>query len=409
MAKFQYTALKGRTQIIKGEMEALNIHEAREKILKLGFTPTKVYMENVNSSYAPQTHLAEDKKITFLSLQEKIMFTSELQVLLSAGIPILEALNSIALNTPKYKIGIICNTIADRILTGATFAQALESLYGEVFGNVYTSLVKTGEDAGELDVTLERMLLLLRNQDKIKGKIISASIYPAILVVVMICVLVLFASFVFPRFAGLLAFNGTDMPFLANVLYGFFHFIEQFWWFVLFIFGAACGLFMSLFKDYGFKKKLDEFVLKIPKLSDFITYLNLSNFFTVLHISYEAGLPIMSGVDLANKSVGNNIIKIHVANAVRMIKCGNTLTRAFSSVPEIPRDFLTLIATGEKSGTLGKMLKDAANVIDKKLDMAFDILVRLIEPAMIIILGGFVLFIAVAFYQLYIGALMSIF
>lgn len=94
-----------------------------------------------------------------------------------------------------------------------TFAQALESFYGKVFGPVYTGLVKTGENAGELETTLDRMLLLLRKQDSIKGKIINASIYPAILIILMLGLLILFSKFVFPAFMGVFAFNGAELPF----------------------------------------------------------------------------------------------------------------------------------------------------------------------------------------------------
>ena len=414
MAKYKYNALKSNNNIINGEIEASNPREAREKIRELGFLPTKIYLEQSQESQQYSDLIREEINysqinVSHLSLQEKIMFTSELEVLLSSGIPIVEALQSIANNTPKIKIKTVCEKIKDGILSGMTFAQALESFYGKVFGSAYTGLVKTGENAGELDTTLNRMLVLLRKQDRIKGKIINASIYPAILIILMLGLLILFSKFVFPAFMGVFAFNGAELPFLASMLVGICSFVEHFWWILIICIGAAYGTVSSLFKNYQFKSRWDDFILKIPVVSDFIRYINLANFLTVLYISYDAGLPIMSGLELSNKTVGNHTIKAKISNSISFVKRGKSLTEAFQTTDVVPHALLTMIATGEKSGTLAKMLHDAADVVDKKVDMALEAMTKMFEPTVIVIMGGVVLFVAVAFYQMYIGMLGTLF
>lgn len=413
MAKYKYKALQNNTQIVEGEVEAQSLREARELIRKLGFIPTKVYTE-----YAPQTQVQivtkQEKStakvpIKHLSLAQKINFTSQLETLLSAGIPILEALQTIENNSPDVKLKTISLNLRIGIMSGLTLAQALNSLYGQVFGPVYSGLVKTGEDAGELEATLQRMLVMLRKQDAIKGKIVNASIYPGVLLTMMTGLLILFAKFVFPRFAGVMAFNGADLPILAQSIMGFFNFIDNFWWLVLMIIGAVCYVLVNMFKNPQIKSKWDEFVLKIPVVSDFITYINLSNFMTVMHISYDAGVPIMSGLELANKTVGNYTIKSKIFNSVNLVRAGKTLTEAFQRTLVIPQELVSMISAGEKSGTLGKMFHDCANVIDKKVDMALEALTKLFEPAVILIMGGAVLFIALAFMQAYFGMLGSLF
>lgn len=413
MAKYKYKALQNNTQIVEGEVEAQSLREARELIRKLGFIPTKVYTED-----APQTQVQivtkQEKStakvpIKHLSLAQKINFTSQLETLLSAGIPILEALQTIENNSPDVKLKTISLNLRIGIMSGLTLAQALNSLYGQVFGPVYSGLVKTGEDAGELEATLQRMLVMLRKQDAIKGKIVNASIYPGVLLTMMTGLLILFAKFVFPRFAGVMAFNGADLPILAQSIMGFFNFIDNFWWLVLMIIGAVCYVLVNMFKNPQIKSKWDEFVLKIPVVSDFITYINLSNFMTVMHISYDAGVPIMSGLELANKTVGNYTIKSKIFNSVNLVRAGKTLTEAFQRTLVIPQELVSMISAGEKSGTLGKMFHDCANVIDKKVDMALEALTKLFEPAVILIMGGAVLFIALAFMQAYFGMLGSLF
>ena len=413
MAKFQYSALKNNNEIIKGEVEASSLREAREKIRLLGFVPTKVYTEDVQQAagvdYNASVSPLHGQNITFISLKDKISFTNELEVFLSAGIAILEALQSIEKNSPSLKIKTVCSSIQQKIMSGATFSQALGRLYGKAFGPVYTSLVKAGEESGELEETLSRMLVLLRNQDNIKGKIIRASIYPAVLILLMFGVLLLFAKFIFPAFYGVIQFAGGTVPLLAEILIGFCTFVGNFWWLILIGFGAFCYIISSLFKNPVIKKKWDEFILKVPAVSEFVRYINLSNFITVLQISYDAGLPVMSGLDLSVKTLGNLVMKRQAANTASLAKKGKSLTEAFQLSNLMPEALMTMIATGEKSGTLGKMLKDAAEVIDKKVDMALDALLKLFEPTLIIIMGGFVLFIAIAFYQLYAGMLGTLF
>ncbi len=415
MGKYFYSALKNNKQIIKGEIEAASPREAREKIRQLGYIPTKVYIENYDISGETMVHnnvspTYSAKRIKNLSLNDKILFTSELQVMLSSGIPILEALHVIESNTPKLKLRQLSNEIKEYITNkNMTFSQALETLYGEVFGPVYTGLCISGEAAGELDVTLERILTLLRKQASIKSKIISASIYPAILIAIMFGLMLLFSKLVFPAFAGVMAFNGQSLPFLATFLVTFFNLFSNLWFFGLISLIAAVFTFKTLLKDKNIKRNFDNFLLNIPVLSEFIKYVNLSNFMSVLEVSYEAGVPIMESLILANKTVHNIEINNKVFNALNFVKQGKSLSEAFSFVNLLPPDLLVLISTGEKSGKLGKMLKDMVMVIDKKVDMVLETLTKLFEPACIIIIGAFVLVIAIAFYQSYFGMIGSFF
>lgn len=413
MAKFRYSALKNNKEIVSGEVEALDYRQAREKIRQLGFLPTKVYTEEFideqqNTSVENIGIQTKGKKITRLSLQEKIMFTSKLEVLLASGIPILEALHIVEANTPKEKLRIMCKNLQEAIMNGATFAEALSALYGNVFGPVYIGLVTTGETSGELDITLGRMLILLRKEERIKDKIRSASIYPAILIAGGTALLILFSTKIFPAFLAVLQYNAADIPIYSQMLIGFCEFVGQFWWLVLMGIGAFFGALSVLFQNPFLKAKLDAFVLKVPVLSNFIRYINLANFMTVLRISYDAGVPIVSGLELSNKTVGNYTIKKKVFQVISLVRNGRSLSESFEITDAIPQELVTIVATGEKSGTLGKMFKDAADVIDKKLDMTIDTLTRLFEPTLIIIMGIAVGFVAIAFYQLYTAALGSV-
>lgn len=412
MRKFRYHALKNNTQIIQGEVEAYSLAEARAKIRDLGFLPTKVYMESSSEASIEESsaqQVTSDSQIKFLSLKDKINFTRELQIMLSSGIAILDALHMLEVNSPSEKIRKISKVLQSEILSGKTFAEALTSRYGEVFGFVYTGLVLSGEASGELDTVLERVLELLKKQDAIKGKVIQASIYPGILILIMFVVLVLFAKVIFPAFASVFTFNGADVPFLAKTLFELCNFISNFWY--LIIAGVVGGgyLLKEMLKDRTFKSRVDSFLMRIPVLSDFINYVNLSNFISVLQVSYESGVPILEGLKLSTKTIDSSVVKARANASLGYVKNGRSLSESFSFSSLLPNELIMMIATGEKSGTLGKMLLNIANVIDKKVDIVLETLTKLFEPILIVVMGGFVLFIAVAFYQMYFGMLGAIF
>ena len=407
MPKFKYTALKDNKQLINGEVEANNLREAREKIHLLGFLPTRVYDE-ASEAEKVLTQEETNGKNLFLNLTQKISFTSELETMLSAGIPILDALLNVEVNSNDPKLKQIAKDLRVSIENGHTFAESLNDIYGKTFGNIYTTLIRTGQDAGELEATLDRMRTLLRKQDAIKGKVVNASIYPCVLLVMMFGLLVLFAKFVFPSFAGVMMYNGTDVPLLAQTIMGGMDFIGKFWWLITIFISAGVYIFMSFCQNSGLKRLLDKLLLKIPALSEFVEFVNLSNFMTVLQISYDAGLPMVPCLELANRTVGNSVVKERVNNAINFLKKGSMLSEALQFSKAIPDSLLSMISAGEKSGTLGKMFKDASEVIDKKVDMALEALTRLFEPTVMVILGIVVLLIAIAFIQIYAGMLGSL-
>ena len=411
MTSFKYQALKNNKTLISGEIEAVDLRDARTKIRELGFIPTQVYMEDAPPEDIQHTQNIDrnKKRITFLSLTQIISFITELETFLSSQISILEALHNIEVHTPDAKIKSLTADLQYAIRSGLTFSQAISSLYRDVFGSVFVALIKTGEEAGELDLTLQRMLTLLKKQDRLKGKVVNASIYPCILLVMMFGLLTLFSVFVFPAFASIMLENGTDFPPMMQALMGICSFTKNFWWLMLLGFGAFCGSITQFVKNITFKEKFDKFVMKIPVLSEFIEYVNLSNFMSVLHVSYEAGVPLLSGLELANKTIGNTTIKDKFKKSILFTKQGVTLTESFERTDALPPAILSMIAAGETSGTLGKMFHDAVQVIDKKVDMALDALARLFEPTVIVIMGGVVLFIAIAFMQAYVGTLGSLF
>ena len=403
MTNFKYKALNNVNELIEGEIEAIDARNAREKIRELGLIPTKV---SAQDDYDIDKRPAIRKEsVNNLSLNNKIFFTSGLQDLLSSGIPIMEALDILEKNNRDFKLRAICEKLQKAIYTGMTFSDALEYLFKDVFGDVYIGLVKAGETSGKLEATLERILVLLKKQAYIKSRIIRASIYPGFLCSLLVLVLPVFAVLVYPSFQAVYREHGADMPLISQTFFGTLQFISNFWGLILIIIAAGIGAMIMLLKNPDTKAKIDAFLLKIPKISDFIQYLNLANYMTVLFISYEAGVPLPSGMELANKTIKNYKIKSKMEKASSLARKGNTLEKSYSETKALPSVFFSMISISEKSGTLSKAFRDISVTIDKRLEIAIDATMSALKHLAMIILAIIIGFTYAAFMFAYTGML----
>lgn len=407
MQRYNYEALKDNKEIVKGEVEATTPKEAREKVRALGLLPLKVFEPDL-VKYELEDMADNKGSIKSLSLNAKMMIVSELQVMLASGISISEALETIKVNTPTPKIKRFAEEVQGQIFEGKSFTEAINYLYYDVFGETFINLCATGESSGELEITLERLLVMLKKQDKIKSDIIQASIYPAILILILFGLIVFFSLVVFPIFTSFIINQGAEIPPFASTVMGTFKFIGDYWWLCLLgILGTIGGINILATNEHT-RAFFDRLFLQIPILSDFVNYLNLSNYVCILSIAYATGVPFMKGLDLANRTIGNTEIRKKADVVNLMMEKGSTLSNAMSISNLLPGALVTMISAGEKAGNLSKMLEDCLEVIDKKIDMVLQALTKAFEPMMIITLGIVILIVAIAFMQMYLAMIQSI-
>ena len=400
MKKFYYKALtKEKMKQVSGYIDAETPREAREKVRQLGFLPTNIYEEEPFTPIKANDAVS-NIAVNRLSLDEKIFFTSELQVMLSAGIAMIEALNVISEHAHKPKIKLLAEDLRSKISKGAAFSEAIKP-YEKVFGEVFTGLCITGEASGELDRTLGRMVELLKKQSDLKGKIISMSIYPACLVMIIIAVFLLCGFYIFPAIIETANVAADDVPFTVTWVIDTCNFLLHNWLLVIVMLGAGISALVKMWEQSAVKRFVDKLFLDIPLVADFVRYVNLSSFFAVMNVAYEAGIPITSAIELSACSISNSVIRRQAKNIELMTANGQFLSHSFSVTEFIPPAFNVMIATGEKSGRLGIMFRDIAVAIDKKLDMVTDALAKAFEPALTVIIGLVVAYIAIAMLQLY--------
>ena len=355
MPIFNYEALRQGKEVVKGQITASNLKDAREVVREMGLVPTKI-TEFVD------TKSKKVGKITKLSLAEKIDFISTLQILLQSGIPAVESLMFMEQEAARKKIRDMSRVLKTQIMAGSTFADTL-ARYPNAFGYIFIGLIKAGEEAGELEKTLGRIHTLLNKQAAVKGKVIGTLIYPAFVIVLAFVIPLVMLLFVFPAFKGMFEQQEKQLPLITSLMINAGDYLKEYWFTIpIFIFVMVI-LTMVLFRWAPARRVLDKTVLKIPLLSNLILYSNYSNFLSVLSVSYDAGIPIVDCLHLAVTTLEN-----------------------------------CMISTGEQSGRLGDMLEKGVNYLDKSLDGIIDTMTKMIEPVMLVVIGSIVLVMALALY-----------
>lgn len=406
MAIYNYIALKNNKDIVKGKVEAGDLREARANIKKLGFLPTKVYEEKSKEEEKEASVKVKGGKIQKLGLQDRMDFTSTMQILAQAGIPIIESLMFIENDAAKLKVRLVAQELRRQIMAGATFADTIAK-YPEQFGQIYIGLVKAGEDSGELEKTLQRLLELLTKQANIRGKVIGTLMYPMFVIILAVIIVLVMLMFVFPVFKDMFDNMGRELPWITQTLMDAGIFLKTYWFFVPLILGSIGGFFTFLMRWQTSKQKIDEIVLKVPLLSDLVQYSNFANFIAVMQVAYDAGVPIIECLYLANVTLTNHTLKTKIETATQKVQQGQHLSIALRSTGVMPKMILFMIATGEQSGRLGDMLLQATSFIDKKLDGIIDTMTKMIEPIMLIVIGSIVLTLALALYMPLFSSYMS--
>ena len=406
MAVFTYTAFKQNSPTSKesGKIDADNIMEARTKLRQKGLIPTSLAVSSDGSTTSGKKDFSVKRNakglvvLPKLSLRQKIDFTTTVHALLTAGVPIIEALMFIQNDIDNKKIQLTCYELKRSIISGATFATAI-ARHPNVFDKVYVGLVKAGEDSGEMEDTMGRLIELMKKQQIIKSKVIGALMYPAFLILVAISAVTILLTFVFPAFEGMFNQLGGELPLPTIICMGAGKFIKAYWWAIFLLLAVlGTGIYYA-FRVESSRRVIDTYSLKIPLLSNLLVESNLSNFLSVLQVSYDAGIPIVECLRLAGLTLDNYFLRDSVGRAIIKVQQGIHLSTALRSTNAFPSLIMFLMGAGEQSGQLGDMLNHCVVQIDKRLDDVIDRMTKLIEPIMLVVMGGIVLFIALSLYM----------
>lgn len=397
MATFTYTATSNKNgKVTTGEVEASSRDEAVKVLLKQEMTPVTVKAASKGFNFASLTGGSKVKT------DELVIFTRQLSTMINAGVPLIRALNSLEehASTPAFKT-IISGVKAD-IESGAALADALEK-HSETFSDIYVNMVRAGEAAGILDDVLNRLALQQEKAATIRKKIKSAMTYPMVLVGISTIAFFGLMIFVIPRIGKILSdLGGPDakLPALTQFMLGLSGFMTSFWYIVFpALFG---GIFMlrRYIKTPAGKKQFHRLILKAPAVSPIIKKVAVARFARTYASLIGAGVSVIDALSITAKAVGNVRYEEVILEASDAVQNGEQLSKVIEKHEDLfPSILAQMLAVGEETGQTDTVLVKVANFYEEEVDVAIEGISSIIEPVMIVFMGGMVGIIAVSVMQ----------
>lgn len=410
MPLYEYKALKSGREIVTGLLEASSSKEARESLRKMNLQPVSLSEQKEtggkkstgvatagNSKTTRQIDKSKPIPVSNISIRDKIDFTNTLSIFVKTGISLVEGLLFIELHTYNPKVQNLAAELRRQIFSGTNLSSAVLK-YPKIFDVVYYGLVRAGEESGQLDTILQRLVVLLKKQESIKSKVIGTMIYPCFIMILAGGVVLVMLTFVFPAFKDMYDQMGQKLPLITSICMDTGLFLKTYWFSIPLLIGSIVYSFYLSLTWAPFIRVVDKISLSIPVVSDFVKYAALSNFLNVFKVSFDAGVPILDCLLLSNQTVKNVILKEAMKDAGIKIQNGQSLSNSLKNTGLIPGIIMCLIMSGEESGQLSFTMEQAAEYVENELDRVIDILNKLTEPAMIVIIGGIVLVLALALY-----------
>lgn len=380
MPKYIYTARDEKGRAVKGKLTANDGRELSERIHKLGYYLTGFKIIQESSSKTSTVRKVRMKR------QEVYQFTYQLATLLDAGLPLLESLKSLSREADSERVKLITDYLSYRVESGESFKEAL-SFHPATFSKLYISIVGAGETTGNLSQVLSNLALLLEWQRDLRAKIGEATIYPIILSFVMVGVVFLLVGLVIPKFKPIFEQLGGELPLPTMILLNVSGFIQHGWWVIL----IAVFLLFFGYRFYnstpGGRYKIDSVKLKLPIFGLLLREITLSRFAHTFSMCFEAGIDILTTLDIAKETCGNARIEKAVSSTRDSVNVGEKLALSLQITDEFPPMMVRMIGVGEQSGTLAKTLTKVSDFYDKEVTAVVKRIFVIFEPVMIVLMG----------------------
>jgi type IV pilus assembly protein PilC len=391
MPVYKWVAETPRGKIIKGELEAANervvraqLRRRRLKVVKIKEQPKDIF-ENI-SFLQPK-----------VKTKDVVIFTRQFSTMIDSGLPIVQGLTILSEQTENKTFRRILKEIVKDVQGGLSLGEAL-SKHPNVFDRLYVSLVSAGEAGGILEVTLQRLAAYLEKLEKLKSQIKGALTYPIVVIIIAIIVLAIIMVFVIPVFEKMFAEAGMPLPLPTQIVVNFSHFVKSK---IHYIIGAAVGFFVLLKqirKTYKGRKYTDAIALKLPVFGDLLRKSAIARFSRTLSTMVRSGVPILDALDIVSRTSGNAVVEEAVLDVKSGIAEGFTIAELLSEHELFPPMVVQMIAVGETTGALDTMLEKIADFYEDEVDAAVDALSSLIEPMLMVFLGGSIGSIIIAMY-----------
>ncbi|MDR2462930.1 MAG: type II secretion system inner membrane protein GspF [Verrucomicrobiales bacterium] len=409
---FNYTAVDATGQQKTGTIDASNTADATTKIKQQGLFPVTVV--EVNAATAALAGKGA-KKSGFSFGKPKVkgkvlmVFTRQLATLIDAGMPLLRSLTTLIKQEKNSGLKNAMGALADSVESGSTFSDSLAQ-HPSIFNKLYVNMVKAGEIGGVLEIVLVRLAEFQEKSQKIRSKVLSAMVYPVVVLVIAIGIMAFLLLFIVPKFEAIFKdmLGNKPLPFLTQMVIDSSRFVQHN---IIIITAAIIILFIGykIFAKtaYG-ATMIDRIKLKFPLFGDLVSKTSIARFARTLGTLVSSGVPILQALNITKETSGNIVISNSVTNIYDSVKEGESMVGPMEHSGLFPPMVVSMIQVGEETGQLPSMLTKVADVYEEEVDVAVAGLTSLLEPIMIVFLALIVGTIVVALFMPLISIITSL-
>ena len=325
-------------------------------------------------------------------------FTRQMATLIKAGIPLADALGALVEQVTNVRFKAPLSEVRSAVNEGSSLADALAK-HPKLFDELFVSMVRAGEVAGNLDEVLARLADFLEGAQKLKSKVQSAMVYPLVMVVVGTIIMAILMIKVIPNITAMFKQQGKTLPINTRMLIAVSDLLLNWWWALLFPVIGGIFLFLKWKASRDGRQVWDRFTLRLPVVGQLARTISVSRFALTLGTMLQSGVPMLRALDTAKQIVGNVLIQQAVDDAKRAVTEGESLAQTLKKSGQFPATMIHMVAVGEKAGQLEQMLARVAETYESEVDTKLSRLTALLEPLMLVVMGGAVAFIVFSILQ----------
>lgn len=395
MPLFEYEGLNEAGKSVKGLKEADTPKALRAILRKEGVFVTT---SRASATAKGGTEGAEGPKKLLLgriSTDDLAIMTRQLATLVGARIPLVEALTALVDQVENPRLQRVISQVKQRVNEGAGLAEALGD-HPKIFSNLYVNMIRAGESSGALEVVLVRLADFTESQAKLRSKVTGALAYPAVMMLVGVVIIGVLFTTVIPKVTQIFQDMEVSLPFYTRALIATSSFVSNYWYVVIMGAVAAAILVRAWLRTPGGSATFDRWQLVLPILGPVTRLIAMSRFSRTLATLLASGVPLLTAMEIVRNILGNSVLRDVIEKATKSINDGESIATPLKRSKEFPPMVCHMIAVGERTGRLEEMLQKIADTYDTQVEAKVAALTSLLEPVMIVVMGGAVAFVVAA-------------
>ncbi len=389
MDKYKYKASNSQGQVIEGVYEASSLEDVRTMIREKQFFPLEIVKQQ-------QTFANKDIVIfSKLSMKVVYIFCEQFGSILRAGVPMTRGLDMMVSQSENKELKKILIDVNEKVRSGTSMAESFK-VHSKRFPAIFISMIEAGEASGTLDLSFKRMGVMFKKDNKQSTKIRGAMIYPVALAVISIAVVWYLLKNVVPTFQNMFEGAGAELPGVTMALIGISDFVQNYSGLIVAIVAIIAVLFWIFLRTENGRLGFDKFKTKIPMVGKLYGKILASRFTRTLSTLFASGVSLTDSMEITSHSMINKYVEDKLNGATAKIKQGVPLSESITTANVFPLMVSQMIHVGEESGTLDDLLTKVSDYYEEESDAAISQLMGLMEPLIIVVLGGIILFVVLA-------------